>query len=220
MVLHHSFMENPTSPAIPEALAASLDAADTPSNDNSFGEILSEFEQTSPRPNEINEALEGTVVSISPESVFVDIGRKVDGVVPVEKFRDAAGALTVQVGDKLRVSITGRDEEGSLHAFHHQSGAAQGLERAGTSVRREARDRRRGHRVGEGRPARGCRLAGVLARFAQRRPRIRRNWKSWWARRSSAGSSSWIPRAKTWWSIAAWFWKRKKRGRASRNSAS
>ena len=49
------------------------------------------------------------MVSISPESIFVDIGRKVDGVLPVEKFRDAAGALTIQVGDKMLVSITGRD---------------------------------------------------------------------------------------------------------------
>ncbi len=101
-------MENPTSPAIPESLAASLDV---PPVDNSFGDILSEFEQ-SHRGGRNNEGLEGTVVSISPESVFVDIGRKVDGVVPVEQFRDAAGALTVRVGDKMRVSITGRDEEG------------------------------------------------------------------------------------------------------------
>jgi small subunit ribosomal protein S1 len=79
--------------------------------DNSFGDILSEFEQ-SHRGGRNNEGLEGTVVSISPESVFVDIGRKVDGVVPVEQFRDSAGTLTVRVGDKMRVSITGRDEEG------------------------------------------------------------------------------------------------------------
>jgi small subunit ribosomal protein S1 len=101
-------MENPTSPAIPESLAASLDA---PPVDNSFGDILSEFEQ-SHHGGRNNEGLEGTVVSISPESVFVDIGRKVDGVVPVEQFRDAAGALTIRVGDKMRVSITGRDEGG------------------------------------------------------------------------------------------------------------
>ena len=101
-------MENTTSPAIPESLAASLDA---PPVDNSFGDILSEFEQ-SHRGGRNNEGLEGTVVSISPESAFVDIGRKVDGVVPVEQFRDAAGALTIRVGDKMRVSITGRDEGG------------------------------------------------------------------------------------------------------------
>ncbi len=109
-------MQNPTSPAIPASLAASPDAledtTDTPLADNSFADILSEFEQTH-HGQRNREALEGTVVSISPESIFVDIGRKVDGVLPVEKFRDAAGALTIQVGDKMLVNITGRDEEGS-----------------------------------------------------------------------------------------------------------
>jgi small subunit ribosomal protein S1 len=104
-------MENPPSPAISEALATSVDIPAAPLEENSFGDILSEFEQQHTRSN--NETLEGTVVSISPESVFVDIGRKMDGVLPVEVFRDASGALTVHPGDKLRVSVTGRDEEGS-----------------------------------------------------------------------------------------------------------
>jgi len=104
-------MENPTSPAISESLATSEPLADAPLEENSFADILSEFEQQNTRSNK--ETLEGTVVSISPESVFVDIGRKMDGVLPVEVFRDAAGALTVKPGDKLLVSVTGRDEEGS-----------------------------------------------------------------------------------------------------------
>ena len=105
-------MQNPTSPAIPEALATPADTLDNPPVDNSFAEILSEFEQ-SQHVSRRSEGLHGTVVSISPESVFVDIGRKVDGVLPVEQFRDASGVLTVRVGDKMVVSITGRDGEGS-----------------------------------------------------------------------------------------------------------
>jgi small subunit ribosomal protein S1 len=97
-------MDNSTPPAVSQAEDSSLD--------NSFADILSEFEQQQHAQGG-REALAGTVVSISPESVFVDIGRKMDGVLPVELFRDAAGALTVQVGDKLHVSITGRDPEGS-----------------------------------------------------------------------------------------------------------
>ncbi len=105
-------MSNPILPAIPEASATPVDSLESPPVDNSFADILSEFEQTK-RSGRGSEALEGTVVSISPESIFVDIGRKVDGVLPVELFRDAAGAPTIHIGDKLRVSITGRDEEGS-----------------------------------------------------------------------------------------------------------
>ena len=111
-------MQNPTSPAIPEALATSADAAEIAPTDHSFADILSEFEQSQHSPGSqhrgrTNEGIEGIVVSISPDSVYVDIGRKVDGLLPVEKFRDASGELTVQVGDKMLVSITGRDEEGS-----------------------------------------------------------------------------------------------------------
>jgi len=103
-------MENRFSPAILASSAVSEDAP-RPTDENSFADILSEFEQQHGRSN--NESLEGIVVSISPESVFVDIGRKMEGVLPVEVFRDAAGALTVHIGDRLRVTVTGRDQEGS-----------------------------------------------------------------------------------------------------------
>src|SRR6202167_3237104 len=103
-------MENRFAPAIPASSAVSEDAP-RPTDENSFADILSEFEQQHNRPN--NEALEGTVVSVSPESVFVDIGRKTEGVLPVDVFRDAGGVLTIKPGDKLRVTVTGRDPEGS-----------------------------------------------------------------------------------------------------------
>jgi small subunit ribosomal protein S1 len=103
-------MDKRFSLTIPEAPALSGDAS-LPSEENSFADILSEFEQQHTRSN--NETLEGTVVSISPESVFVDIGRKMDGVLPIEVFRDTAGALTIQTGAKLLVTVTGRDPEGS-----------------------------------------------------------------------------------------------------------
>ncbi len=105
-------MENLTSPAPPAAsVAASPDQA-TPSGDNSFAEILSEFEQQHHGPAR-GQATQGTVVSITPDAVFVDIGRKIDGMLPTQLFRDEAGALSIHVGDKLLVSITGSDGEGS-----------------------------------------------------------------------------------------------------------
>ncbi len=107
-----TFMENPTSPALPESLATSPNTSAAQADNNSFGDILSEFEQTH-HGQRNREALDGTVVSISPESVFVDVGRKMDGVLPVEQFRDPSGALTIRVGDKMVVNITGRDPEGS-----------------------------------------------------------------------------------------------------------
>jgi len=90
-----------------EEAAASSGAS---SEQNSFGDILSEFEQQHHGPA-AGQAIPGTVVSITADSVFVDIGRKLDGVLPVDVFRGPKGELTVKVGDPLLVSITGNDGE-------------------------------------------------------------------------------------------------------------
>ena len=81
-------------------------SSDSPeaSAEGSFGEILSEFEQAH---HTEGQRVEGTVVSVTPEFVFVDIGRKMDGVLP----RDPAQEW--KTGAKLLVSIRGRDEQGN-----------------------------------------------------------------------------------------------------------
>ncbi len=103
-------MENLTSPETPGAPAESLDDTAAPSENNSFAEILSEFEQQHHGPAR-GEAIQGTVVSITADSVVVDIGRKLDGVVPLEQFRNPSGESSVKIGDRLMVSITGNDGE-------------------------------------------------------------------------------------------------------------
>jgi small subunit ribosomal protein S1 len=72
--------------------------------DTSFADILNEFEQAH---HARGETLEGTVVTVTADSVFVDIGRKTDGVLPVDP------KVPLQPGQKLIVSIRGRDEEGN-----------------------------------------------------------------------------------------------------------
>jgi small subunit ribosomal protein S1 len=75
----------------------------------SFGSILSQYERS--RSTKSSEGLrEGTVVSISADSVFVDIGFKSEGVLPLSEFEAAPAA--VKLGEKLQVTIKGRDPEG------------------------------------------------------------------------------------------------------------
>ena len=84
-----------------------------PSNDSaeSFGDILSQYERShSHKPDEAGKGLEGTVIAISGESVFLDIGYKIEGTIPVAEFQ-AAGE-SVKPGDKMSVSIKGRGPEG------------------------------------------------------------------------------------------------------------
>ncbi len=72
--------------------------------ETSFGDILTEFEQSH---HAGGEAVEGTVVSVTPDGVFVDIGRKMDGILPPDRAAD------LKAGDKVLVSVRGRDEQGS-----------------------------------------------------------------------------------------------------------
>jgi small subunit ribosomal protein S1 len=72
--------------------------------EESFEAILSQFEQSH---HSYGGSVEGTVVSITPDGAFVDIGRKMDGVLSSE------AAKGLKTGMKLLVSIRGRDEEGN-----------------------------------------------------------------------------------------------------------
>jgi small subunit ribosomal protein S1 len=75
----------------------------------SFDAILSQFEQShSRRSGEGGRQIAGTVVAVSAEYVFVDIGYKTEGVLPAGLFEKE----TVAPGDKLQVSVKGRNEEG------------------------------------------------------------------------------------------------------------
>jgi small subunit ribosomal protein S1 len=85
-----------------------------PPEDTSFGDILTQFEQEHTEKSDApGHALEGTVVAVRDDQVFIDIGRKREGIVPIASLRDETGNLTVQAGDKLLVNVTGRNEEGN-----------------------------------------------------------------------------------------------------------
>ena len=77
----------------------------------SFGDILSQYEQSHSHKAEVGgKGLEGTVIAVSAESVFLDIGYKIEGTIPLAEFQ--AAGQTVKPGDKMPVSIKGRGPEG------------------------------------------------------------------------------------------------------------
>jgi small subunit ribosomal protein S1 len=82
---------------------------DQPENNESFADILSEFEQSHKRrADDGTRQIEATVISISPDFVFFDIGYKTEGVLPLNTF----GENPPKPGDKVPVTIKGRNEEG------------------------------------------------------------------------------------------------------------
>ncbi len=85
-----------------EEAAAALEAA---SSESSFGDILSEFEDAHQSGGG---TMQGTVVSVTPDGIFVDLGRKTDGVLPADPNTE------LKPGDEITVSIRGRDAEGNM----------------------------------------------------------------------------------------------------------
>jgi len=76
-----------------------------------FADILSQFERSHTHKTESGaKQIEGTVISVSAEQVFVDIGYKIEGVLPRSAF--PANAEGVKAGEPVFVSVKGRNEEG------------------------------------------------------------------------------------------------------------
>jgi small subunit ribosomal protein S1 len=85
----------------------------------SFADLLKDFEKSHSHraksapgtaPGSAGRQLEGTVVSVTADQVFLDIGYKTEGVLPRTALeRNGDG---VKAGDVINVSVTGRNEEG------------------------------------------------------------------------------------------------------------
>ncbi len=74
---------------------------------NSFAELLSNFEQehAGVKGAKHGETVQGTIVSVGPEQILIDIGRKTEGALPVAKWKETqegepqrGAVITVSVG--------------------------------------------------------------------------------------------------------------------------
>jgi small subunit ribosomal protein S1 len=86
------------------AEASALSPEQTTSNDEDFGAILEKFEQEQTIYHS-GDLVEGKVVGISDRGVLIDFGYKSEGIVPVEEFMTAEGAVNVKQGDNVEVVI-------------------------------------------------------------------------------------------------------------------
>lgn len=101
-------MEN-TLPLNPEE---NLETAETLA-DTGFGDILREFETQKPEGEEPGRGLiKGHVLRITPDGVVVDIGRKMEGMLPLDLVSGRDGQVIVQLGQTLDVSVAGRTDDG------------------------------------------------------------------------------------------------------------
>jgi len=73
--------------------------------------MLSEYERSHVHTAEDGaRQLEGTVIAVTAESVLIDIGFKTEGIMPLSDF--LAVGVEAKPGDKLVVSVKGRDPDG------------------------------------------------------------------------------------------------------------
>ncbi|MBV8895671.1 MAG: 30S ribosomal protein S1 [Acidobacteriaceae bacterium] len=90
------------------------DSADTiPTNqpdDSSFAEMLSNFEQQHAE-GAGGETVNGTIVSIQPDNILIDIGRKIEGSLSIERWWETQTGDPA-VGASITVSVGPRNEEG------------------------------------------------------------------------------------------------------------
>src|SRR5580658_3128844 len=94
-----------------------LDGQSAPVEESSFADALSEFERSHTHRAE-SKQLQGTVVSLTADQVVLDVGYKIEGVLPRSTFPDNAEG--VKAGDTFAVSITGRNEEGYYELSRHR----------------------------------------------------------------------------------------------------
>ncbi|MGH9494894.1 MAG: S1 RNA-binding domain-containing protein [Candidatus Sulfotelmatobacter sp.] len=91
-------MSNPESP----------ESQTAPEPTENFGDILSQFQKEHSRKTDGGRQLEATVISVTAESVFFDIGFKSEGILPVSALQGEA----LKPGDKALVTVKGRDLDG------------------------------------------------------------------------------------------------------------
>ncbi len=103
-------MSNPS--MLDQDLPTGPESTTTNEPNESFGDILTQYEQSHTHrvTEQGKKGLEGTVVAITGESVFLDIGFKTEGTIPLADFQSTGD--TVKPGDKMPVSIKGRGPDG------------------------------------------------------------------------------------------------------------
>jgi len=87
-----------------------LNEQDKFENAESMEELLGLYEESINRFQE-GEVINGKVISVSKDSVIIDIGYKSEGVVPVDEFKDENGEIAVNIGDVVEVMIEFWDED-------------------------------------------------------------------------------------------------------------
>src|ERR1700722_682088 len=116
-------MAGPSEPPVTEAPVTDPAAADptaTTVDPEEYQHLLEDYSHLAPPSR--HEVLEGRVLKISGNDVFIDVGHKSDGVAPLAQFSDAAGQVTIRAGDVVDVMVeSGQTSEGYVVLSHEKA---------------------------------------------------------------------------------------------------
>ena len=111
-----------------EILNQETHLADTETSEGSFAEMLEESLKTF----NTDEKVHGVVVGIAPNEVYVDVGRKQAGFIPIDELSNDPSARTedlVKIGDELDLLIMRtNDQEGTIMLSKRRLDAMKGWE--------------------------------------------------------------------------------------------
>jgi len=103
----------------PQNVEANSEAA-TSNSREAFEKLLESYSQ----PQQLHDGamMKGRVIRVTDSDVIVDVGHKLEGLVPIAQFKDRDGVVTVKPGDEVDVTVERRgDREGYVTLSHEKA---------------------------------------------------------------------------------------------------
>jgi len=103
----------------PQNVEANSEAA-TSNSREAFEKLLESYSQ----PTQLHDGamMKGRVIRVTESDVIVDVGHKLEGLVPIAQFKDRDGQVTIKPGDEVDVTVERRgDREGYVTLSHEKA---------------------------------------------------------------------------------------------------
>lgn len=88
-----------------------FDDEKNPEDDQSFASLLEEYSPNANNDLQVGDKIKGKILSIGHDTIFVDTGTKIDGVVERAELLDDSGELSCQENDELELYVVGLSED-------------------------------------------------------------------------------------------------------------
>lgn len=99
-------------------------------NEENFEEMLNSYDPSSAETLRRGDKVKARIISITSDTIFVDIGSKIDGAVAKSEFLDKDGELTCKTGDMVDLYVTSSGESEIILSKAVSSGGSEMIREA------------------------------------------------------------------------------------------